>query len=648
MKKIILLTFVLICSLSVSAQKVKTADKLYRNFAYLEAAELYKEALAKNDSSAHLLTRIGDCYYKNVQLNEALKWYAKAAEKIEDVNPKFMYNYIQTLRGVGNNALADEWLERFKNYTPYDSLILNSKFTHVKGVETANPLLKLINLNSNTSFSDFGGFEDANGNFYFSSSVSTDLKSEENSNQIYDWNEEPYLKIYQSKISKSNDTAEVSNQELIVSDSISAVSNHQGTLAITKDGKTLYYTGSNVRKKNVPVYDRKGTNNLKIYRATLINGKWSNLTDLSINNKSYSTGHPTLSPDEKTLYFVSDKEGGYGQTDLYKVAINNDGSLGVPVNLGQRINTAGREMFPFVAKDSTLYFSSDGYFNNNFGLLDIYKSDLLKKGIADEVIIENLGPIFNSGYDDFAFFTNDDEKSGYLSSNRPDGKGSDDIYAFITEKCLQSIAGVTYDVLTNVAISGVKVQLFDDEGNELDVTTSSEDGIYIFENIDCEKTYKLIGSKIRHESDSKEVITTNIPDDEIKADLYLTPFDININPIYFDYDKSFIRPDAAEELDRVVQVMNDYPKMIIKIESHTDSRGRDAYNLALSNRRAKSTRDYIMSQGIDSSRIESAIGYGETQLINRCTNEFRNICSEEEHQLNRRSRFIIVNFDTFR
>ncbi|NNF86201.1 MAG: hypothetical protein HKM26_06580, partial [Winogradskyella sp.] len=406
MKKIIILVFGLIWSTTAIAQKYNAADKLYRNFAYLEAAKLYKEALKSSDSTAYLLTRIGDCYYKNSDSKQANFWYSKAAYKYANFNPKFAYKYIQTLRSVGNDDAAEVWLDRFKNYEPLDSLVINSKYTKVKSTSEANPLLKLLNLNANTEFSDFGGYEDASGTFYFSSAVSTDILADQKKDGIYDWNEEPYLKIYQASVSKSYDAATVSDQQEIASDSINVLSNHQGTLAITKDGTTLYYTGNNVKRKNISVYDRKGTNNLKIYRATKVNGKWQNIIDLSINDKAYSNGHPTLSPDEKTLYYVSDKEGGYGQTDLYKVAINEDGSLGEPVNLGQRINTAGREMFPYIAQDSTLYFSSDGYFENNYGLLDIYRTDLLKKGISDDVVIENLGPVINSTYDDFAFFTN--------------------------------------------------------------------------------------------------------------------------------------------------------------------------------------------------------------------------------------------------
>ncbi|NNL81927.1 MAG: hypothetical protein HKP28_00965, partial [Winogradskyella sp.] len=220
MKKIIILVFGLIWSTTTIAQKYNAADKLYRNFAYLEAAKLYKEALKSSDSTAYLLTRIGDCYYKNSDSKQANFWYSKAAYKYANFNPKFAYKYIQTLRSVGNDDAAEVWLDRFKNYEPLDSLVINSKYTKVKSTSEANPLLKLLNLNANTEFSDFGGYEDASGTFYFSSAVSTDILADQKKDGIYDWNEEPYLKIYQASVSKSYEAATGSDQQEIASDSI--------------------------------------------------------------------------------------------------------------------------------------------------------------------------------------------------------------------------------------------------------------------------------------------------------------------------------------------------------------------------------------------------------------------------------------------
>ena len=647
MKNILLLIFVTFLSISTYAQKTVEADKLFKNFAYLEAAELYKEALAKKDSSAYILTKIGDCYYKNSDSEQAAFWYGKAVNKYEDVGADFVFKYIQSLRSIGKNEDADKWLVRLKSIRPEDSLVINMKFVKVENVTEPEPVTNIINLNSNTPFTDFGGFN-LDDKFYYSSSTTSDLLLDKLQKRLYLWNEEPFLKIFQSKISRTKDTIVVNEIKPILSDSIRSFTNHEGALVFTKDGQTIYFTGNNVKDSDRTAYGKGGTSNLKIYRAKLMNGKFNAVEDLSINGKNFSTGHPALSVDEKTLYFVSDRPGGYGKTDLYKVKINADGSFGTIINLGHRINTAGREMFPFVSQDSTLYFSSDGYINNNLGLLDIYRTDILKKGISDEVIIKNIGEPINSGYDDFSFFIESNDEYGYFSSNRPGGKGKDDIYAFIKTKpkeCKQRIMGKTYDQLTRLILPEVFVTLKDSTGNVIESTISDKDGMYIFKEVACSTTYSVTGSKAKHDPDTQPAITTDEPDGNLRVDLYLVPFEIKIKPIYFDYDKSFIRPDAAAELNRVVDIMKEYPKMIIKIESHTDSRGKDAYNMALSDRRAKSTRDYIISQGIESERIASAIGYGESQLVNRCSNGVK--CTEVEHQKNRRSRFIIVNRSEF-
>ncbi len=643
MKNITVLILVTFLSMSTYAQKTAEADKLFKNFAYLEAAELYKEALAKKDSSAYILTKIGDCYYKNSDSEQASFWYGKAVNKYKDVEADFVFKYIQSLRSIGKNEDADKWLVRLKSIRPEDSLVINMKFVNVENVIEPEAITNIVNLNSNTQFTDFGGFN-SGGKFYYSSSTTSDLLLDKLKKRLYLWNEEPFLKIYQSEISNTKDTILVKEIMPILSDSIRSFTNHEGALVFSKDGQTIYFTGNNVKDNDRTAYGKGGTSNLKIYRAKLLNGRWSAIEDLTINGKNFSTGHPALSVDEKTLYFVSDRPGGYGKTDLYKVKINTDGSFGSISNLGHRINTAGREMFPFVAQDSTMYFSSDGYINNNLGLLDIYRTDILKQGISDEVTIINIGEPFNSGYDDFSFFIETNEESGYFSSNRPGGKGKDDIYAFVktrAKECKQRIMGKTYDQLTKLILPEVFVTLKDSTGTVIESTISDKDGMYIFKEVACETTYSITGSKAKHDPDTRPAVTTDEPDGDLRVDLYLIPFEIKIRPIYFDYDKSFIRPDAASELNRIVDIMKEYPKMIIKIESHTDSRGKDAYNMALSDRRAKSTRDYIISQGIESSRIASAIGYGESQLVNECTNGVK--CTKEEHQKNRRSRFIIVN-----
>ena len=300
-------------------------------------------------------------------------------------------------------------------------------------------------------------------------------------------------------------------------------------------------------------------------------------------------------------------------------------------------------MFPFVSKDSIFYFSSDGHLN--LGLLDIFKSNILKNETAEP---ENLGAPYNSGYDDFAFYVDpsNENKRGFFSSNRPDGKGNDDIYSFYSRECAQIIKGITRDKFSNDVLSDVAVKLMDETGKLINETFSNKNGEYEF-NTNCNKKIIVMGSKPSYLDDKIEMSLGDKDGEITKKDLFLDSLikenEIVVNPIYFDFDKSNIRTDAEYELEKVIDILRLYPNMIIKIESHTDSRGSDKYNMKLSESRAYSSRDYILSRGIKANRIESAIGFGETQLINRCNGSEK--CTEEEHQLNRRTQFIIIKKD---
>ncbi|MAB47519.1 MAG: hypothetical protein CMC05_02705 [Flavobacteriaceae bacterium] len=629
--RILVLTLIFSCSLSYA--QTKLADKFFKNYGYIKAIELYEKAVENGDNSAHVLTRLGDAYYNNSNSEKAAYWYGEALKEHKKIDAEYLYKYIQSLRSIGNYQEADKWFKelsaaqqgdsRLKGYNP-DEVDLYAKLTSKNDV-----IVKVENLSLNSENSDFGSyiFEDK---LYFASARGGDGK-------VYNWNKEPFLDLYEVSLSEEGGVVTYGSTTELPENINSEY--HEASVAITNDGKTMYFTRDNVNKRNRLKYDKKGTTHLKLYKATLDNDQWTNVTELPFNDEVFSTGHPALSPDNKTLYFVSDREGGLGQSDIYSVAINEDGSYGKPENLGEKVNTEGREMFPYVAKDSTLYFSSDGHLN--LGLLDIFKSDILK-GIRNEP--ENMGAPYNSGYDDFAFFINSETEQGYFSSNRPGGKGSDDIYSFNAKECKEVISGVARDSKTNIILSGVTVRLIDETGKVIEEIFTKDGGDYTF-TVDCNKTYTVVGNKPDYKDDQK-TITTTIENEKINSlDLSLEPLIIDnqivINPIFFDFDKWNIRTDAQYELENIVDVLRKHPTMIIKIESHTDSRGGDRYNMKLSDRRAKSTRDYIISRGIDASRIESAIGYGETQLLNKCSNGVK--CTEEEHQLNRRSYFYIVN-----
>ncbi len=629
--RILVLTLILSCSLSYA--QTKLADKFFKNYGYIKAIELYEKAVENGDNSAHVLTRLGDAYYNNSNSEKAAYWYGEALKEHKKIDAEYLYKYIQSLRSIGNYQEADKWFKelsaaqqgdsRLKGYNP-DEVDIYAKLTSKNDV-----IVKVENLSLNSENSDFGSyiFEDK---LYFASSRGGDGK-------VYNWNKEPFLDLYEVSLSEEDGVVTYGSTTELPENINSEY--HEASVAITNDGKTMYFTRDNVNKRNRLKYDKKGTTHLKLYKATLENEQWTNVTELPFNDEVFSTGHPALSPDNKTLYFVSDREGGLGQSDIYSVAINEDGSYGKPENLGEKVNTEGREMFPYVAKDSTLYFSSDGHLN--LGLLDIFKSNILK-GIRNEP--ENMGAPYNSGYDDFAFFINSETEQGYFSSNRPGGKGSDDIYSFNAKECKEVISGVAKDSKTNIILSGVTVRLIDETGKVIEEIFTKDGGDYTF-TVDCNKTYTVVGNKPDYKDDQKTITTTTENEKINSVDLSLEPLIIDnqivINPIFFDFDKWNIRTDAQYELENIVDVLRKHPTMIIKIESHTDSRGGDRYNMKLSDRRAKSTRDYIISRGIDASRIESAIGYGETQLLNKCSNGVK--CTEEEHQLNRRSYFYIVN-----
>ena len=636
--KLFIIIFTVCCASSFA--QMKLANKFFKNYNYEKAIELYQDAYNDGDDSMEILTKLGDAYYNNSKTEESAKWYGLAIDKYESkISPDYIFKYIQSLVSIKNYTEAEKWAETLREIQKDNSdtkLYIDDNFDIYRisdNTEEDKRIVKLENVDFNTELSDFGAFikDDV---FYFAS-------SRDKSTKTYDWNNQPFLDIYKIDINRSGKTLSFSNTGKLSSSRVNSPY-HESSVAITNDGKTMYFTRDDLTKSGRLDYDNEGTTHLKLYKATWnsANNSWDDLELLPFNLEIYSSAHPALSTDNKKLYFASDRPGGYGASDLYVVDINDDGSFSEPKNLGDNINTPGRDTFPFIAKDNTLYYSSDGFVN--FGLLDIFKSDYLKNPDAKSV---NLGEPFNSSYDDFAYHFDSDTEEGYLSSNREGGKGSDDIYAFNTYFCEQSISGTITNQLTKEPISSADVKLVDDTGKILEVTETDVNGNYKFLNLLCEKVYTVVASKPDYKDEAQKTITTSDEKDKVNiVDLELMPLiqgnQIVINPIFFDFDKWNIRTDAQYELENIVNVLNEHPTMVIKIESHTDSRGSDRYNTKLSDRRAKSTRDYIISRGIEAFRIESAIGYGETQLLNKCSNGVK--CTDEEHQLNRRSYFYII------
>ncbi|WP_417786174.1 OmpA family protein [Tenacibaculum sp.] len=644
-KKLLALAALLMLAVNGFGQSRKVADRYFEEFSYVQSAKLYKDlVLIKGDSSQHVLSRLAESYYNNSDTKEAEVWYQKLISNFnEKVEGKHLFKYAQALRSNGKYKKSDSI---FLTLAQAQKSSLNEelkKDSYLSDYNSQEKRIGVRNLAINTPYSDFGGFL-LNGKSYFTSSVPNDSKRQ----KIYKWNNQPFLNIY--KAEEDIQTLEGSKQDtILVLGNVQKLGEpiaselHESTPIFTKDGKTIYFTRNNSEGKRARS-SKKNTSNLKIYKASYVNGYWVNVKELPFNNDEYSSGHPALSPDEKTLYFVSNMPGGYGQSDIYKVEIKGKDEYGKPVNLGSNVNTSEKEVFPYVGNDNVLYFSSNGHLG--LGLLDIFQAKINDDGTLSSP--ENLGYPFNSKKDDFSFFISKNGKRGFFSSNREKGKGDDDIYSFFIYTdppvCTQIVRGVIKNNKTNAPVDAVVVKLINNKKEIIAETISDDSGNYTFKDVPCNNTYTVTATKLDHRSGRSVVSTNSKRNNEVTTNIKLTPLIIGnqivIKPIYFDYDKSVIREDAEYELENIVTVMTNHPELVIKIESHTDSRGRKDYNRILSDKRAKSTRDYILSRGIASNRIESAIGYGEDKPLNDCVDG--KSCTEEEYQLNRRSYFYII------
>lgn len=524
-------------------------------------------------------------------------------------------------------------------------LTLISYAQETVSIKDAKYSIERLNENVNTDYSNFGTTFYGEDKIVFASPTKKKFIIRNN----WKGNHQPFLDLYIGTISEGGQLRDVQK----FSENLST-RYHEADVTFTKDKKTVYFTRNNYLDKKYKK-DSTGINLLQLYRAKIAeDGEWEDIESMPFNSDQYSTGHPTLSADERTLYFISNMPGSLGKTDVFKASISEDGAIGNPINMGSKINTAEREMFSSISGNDELYFSSDGR-PEGLGGLDLYVVKLNGDEISEPI---NLGAPINSERDDFSFIINYETRRGYFSSNREGGSGDDDIYTFVQElpivfECEQIVQGVVIDKKTGALIPGALVVLSD--GKELNRQVVGQDATYSFE-IECNKNYKVVASKQGYSQDERDFFSTEgkelkiplalkkdyVPEVPQEFEMTNGKCVVRINPIYFDFDKSYIRPDAALELDKVISVMRKYPDLIIEGGSHTDSRGSFKYNEALSSRRARSTVDYIISKGISSSKISSR-GYGERQLVNGCADGVR--CSEEEHQFNRRTEFVIVNYN---
>ncbi|WP_272024093.1 OmpA family protein [Olleya namhaensis] len=652
MKNIVTIILIFVSISGFAQSKYNKADRLFDKMWYVEAASEYEKLINDGDRSIHVLQKAGDAYYFNTNMESAYKWYEiLISEYLNEIDPEYIFRFAHTLEGKGEHKLAKKWMKTFaKRSKQKDSRTQQyaQNDITIEDILNIEPQFTLRNLSINTENSDFGPMYYGE-RLVYSSAIDTSYFHK----RTYSWNEQPFLNFQLGRINATAADVEYLNafsKEL-------ETKYHEATLAFSPDEKKVYFTRNNFNGKLGR--DGEGINHLKLYSADLnisLNEtvQWHNVKELPFNSDDYSVGHPTISEDGKLLYFVSDMPGSIGATDIYVVDIIADSTYSQPRNLGPKINTAGREMFPFIT-NKKLYFASDGHLG--LGGLDVFE-------VNNDNVFENpinLGAPLNSTLDDFAYIVKEDTNLGFVCSNRAGGKGDDDIYSFdrnpsetreqVSSECSGWVTGYVSNEVTGERIANATVKIFNESGKELMQAQTNLNGNYAFKSdLDCITRYDVKVSKVGYNPNEKPFITSKDGEETIVPlglkiinkgfyeDRGLVKIKIGI--IYFDLDKSFIRNDATIELNKVVLMMNQYPNMLINIESHTDSRSPDNYNIELSDRRAKEARDYIISQGINADRILSAIGYGETQTVNNCKNGIP--CTEAQHQLNRRSEFIIV------
>ena len=726
MKKLIIFLSLIIPFAGFSQAYLKKADKHYKNYNYPKVINKLED---RSSLPTNANRELAESYRLTGDYSKAESTYAKVVAA-GDKTPQDVYMYAQVLKINRKYAEAQAQMTAYASMSPNDSrgVLFNKDTNYAEELLKDKGQFELKNLVMNSEEQEFGAV-------YYKDEIVYASTKHKIGPTWYSWNANQlhFLDVYSGKMSPNGEIQDPKPVKQLNK------KYHDGSVTFSKDGNTMFFSRDNYKKRSAD-----GVRNIEMYESKFKDGKWEDKVAFPLNNKEYSIGQPALSADGNTLYFTSDMPGGKGGADLYRISRNADGTWGSAENLGDKINTEGNEVFPFIHESGILFFSSDG--RPGIGGLDIFAVQVTNNQYSKVV---NIGATGNSNKDDFAFILNADKTKGYLASDRDGGKGNDDIYSFNLLKPFvfgKTIKGLTKDKEGNV-FANTEVTLMDNNGITLRTLTTKEDGAYSFD-VEENKTFKLKATKEKY-FDGLATVNTNVPEDAIIADLELeknpgiiiialitdkktgTPLEgvkltltdvmakttetfvtgadgqyikalpekrlndflnydiyiekegylrkhanyskkiekpgvynihenldlnmskveigldiakaINLNPIYFDLAKFNIRPDAAIELEKIIQIMNEYPNMVVELGSHTDCRGNKAANIQLSDKRAKASATYIKKRIQYPERIFGK-GYGESKLVNGCACEGKVVsnCTEDEHQQNRRTEFIII------
>lgn len=653
MKNIIIPIVVFIAmSISSFAQEEKSrrelrGDKYVFRYAYDKAIDAYTHT---KNLTVEGQRRLAESYHNLNQNVEAEEVYAKLINKAEGVLPEDHYNYATVLKINGKYDEAARAMDKFAELKPTD---LRARNYIDNKAELSNLLkddgkYKINQLDVNTDAEDFGTsyYKDK---IVFTSSRSTPKMIV----RKYTWTKKPFWDMYVSEV-KDGQLQDAKKFNRNLNSKL-----HDGPASFSNDGTFMAFTRNNCKDKT-----KDKVVEIQILFSSYKDEKWSKPEPFVLNNEGYSVGHPCLTSDGNSMYFTSDMPGGYGGADLYKTTKVENGEWGKAENLGKEVNTEGDEMFPFIEeKSKILFFASNGRFG--LGGMDIFMC-AVSGSVLGRVV--NVGFPLNTQYDDFAVMLDTKTNTGYFSSNRVGGNGNDDVYAFDLLKAIElgkKIEGIAKDKEEN-PIAKTFITLFDDKNNITDTLTTTDDGAYAF-LVGSDKSFKLIGRKEKY-LDGENVVNTFGEKFIVKADVILLKkvekekekeeivvvkkLEIGddlgkifaLNTIYFDFDEAIIRPDAKIELDKIIKIMNENPKMVVEFASYTDCRAPKTYNQVLSDKRAKASAAYI-KKGITKPERIHGKGYGETKLVNGCSCEgvIVSDCKEEDFQKDRRTEFIILD-----
>jgi len=683
-------------------------DKMY----YKNAIELYERVIEKDPGNTRARIRIADCYRLLKDTENAEKWYESVIhDKIDTIN---YYYYAQTLSSNQKYEDAHLWYSLYERFTPDDQRA-GEKVRFIDQMEfytRDSSLFEITELPINTIHSEFGAA------FYKSGLV---FLSAKDANQFIKYqpptaseSDESMLNLFYTRIDALGEFSKPTSFHKKINTSF-----HEGPMTFYNGEKNIIFTRSNYLGGKAGKSSDNKVKLMMVMAELDINRDIKKMIPFKYSDPEYSVGHPSISSDNRILYFSSDMPGGFGGNDIY-MSYNENDQWTVPINLGPSINSKGDEMFPYVTADNTLYFASDGW--GGFGGLDIFRAEGSGSRFSNA---ENLGFPLNSNKDDFSLIMEDGGRSGYISSNRPGGEGSDDIYKFeaksfqiagtvrelyyeepidvaevtllnkdgypidfkITDKnghfhfdvpfdetfsfiaskpghtlqdTVQYITydkrigrdsiniylwkhelfatGTIYDHDSEQPMSDVKIKIHNLTDNVSDTSYSDPSGTYIF-LLRRGKEYDITVSKPGFLPDSVRINTYTLLKGEIFNDLILEQQFLEKVFVFFDFNKTNVKPRYYNDLDIVVDALRKRPETVLTIGAHADSRGSVEYNQDLSNRRANETANYIVSKGISKSRIVTR-GFGELLLLNRCVDGTD--CQEIEHSKNRRSEIKVV------